>query len=74
MNQINDLSGIADELNAIAARLSGFQPIMHMLSDAGNIDAAAGNILELVGDAAERCNSDISEIAMRLNVLSREKG
>lgn len=74
MNEINDLSTLADELNGIAARLSGFQPILNMLSDTGRVDGDASNIMYLVGDAADRCNEGICAIAQRLTALSKENG
>lgn len=68
----SEIAEISEQLNLIAARLSGFAPILVRIADGGSVDADVCNSLEVIGGMSEYLNSEICDIAARLNSLDKK--
>lgn len=68
----SELAELEDKLHTIAARLSGFQPALRLLTDSSHVDGDGGNALELIGAADDYLKDDLCAIAGRLNAMARE--
>lgn len=67
----SEIAEISDQLNLIAARLSGFAPILVRIVDSG-VAADVGNSLEVIVGMSEYLNSEIGDIAVRLSELDKK--
>jgi hypothetical protein len=64
------IADLSNQLDVVASRLTGLEPILRLLTDCTDSSSAVGDSLEAIGGLSKYLASEIGEIAQRMKEVA----